>query len=136
MEKVDLSLCKYEALEPANTHSFIFTEGSRGAVKAFAQRIESLQVSGKWYGKGTVFLLLDAQSALGLPIRYLFEIISDYNRVYPDLDPPHIKMAFVRSPDTVILDIYHMMAELFEPPLTVQFFTESDRAERWLLTDS
>ena len=61
--------------------------------------------------------------------RYLFEILSDYNRAYPDLEPPGLKLAFLRSPDTVILDIYHMMAELFDPPLSIQFFIDEDAAQ-------
>lgn len=129
--KVDSSLCVHQELN-ANTHTFTFMEGSREAVKAWANHIEQLQVAQKWYGHDDVYLLVDARNAIGLPIRYLFEILSDYNRSYTDLEAPKVTMAFVRSPDTVILDVYHMMAELFEPPLTVQFFTDNERARRWL----
>lgn len=131
MDKLDTSICKYDVLGE-DTYRFVFSEGSRDAVKVFAQHIENLQLAKNWYGKGQVRLLLDARTAINLPVRYLFEILSDYNRAYPDLAPPQIKMAYVRSPDTVILDIYNMMAELFEPPLTVQFFTDIERAQRWL----
>jgi hypothetical protein len=72
------------------------------------------------------------RAAVNLPIRYLFEMLSDYNRSYPNLAAPQVKMAYLRSPETVVLDVYSMMAELFEPPLTVQFFTDETKARAWL----
>lgn len=125
------SLCSYK-VHDNNTYTFELSEGSRDAVKALADCIEKLQLDGKWYGKGHLRLLVDARIAVGLPIRYLFEVLSDYNRPYPNLEPPKLSLAYLRSPDTVILDVYHMLAELFEPPLTVQFFTDDARAKRWL----
>lgn len=130
-QSVDNTLCEYTALA-GNTHRFIFHAGSRDAVKEWAQHIERLQLAQNWYGQDHIRLLLDARDAVNLPIRYLFEMLSDYNRPYPNLEPPHLTMAYLRSPDTVILDIYLMMAELFEPPLTVQFFTDDAKAQAWL----
>lgn len=132
MDTVDTTLCIHQKLDEG-THRFTLLEGSRETVRALAQSIEGLQLSHQWYGMGHIRLLVDARSAVGLPVRYLFEILSDYNRAYPELDPPRLSLAYIRSPETVILDIYHMMAELFEPPLTLQFFIEEDHAERWLL---
>lgn len=132
MNTVDSSLCVYEKLDE-HSHMFMMAEGTREAVKTMAHYIEQIQVAHEWYGREQIRLLVDARSAVGLPIRYLFELLSDYNRAYPNLEPPRLKLALVRSPDAVILDIYHMMAELFEPPLTVQFFIDEDRAKRWLL---
>jgi hypothetical protein len=130
-QSVDNALCTYRALT-GNIHEFVFHEGSRDAVKQWAFYIEQLQLAQHWYGTEHVRLLLDAREAINLPIRYLFEMLSDYNRAYPDLKPPRVTMAYLRSPDTAILDVFHMMAELFEPPLTVQFFTDEDKARTWL----
>lgn len=131
MNSIDVSLCEYQMLD-THIHQFIFHADNREAVTAWAQHIENLQLQRHWYGKGHIKLLLDARNAINLPLRYLFEMLSDYNRAYPELEPPRLTMAFLRSPDTVILDVYLMMAELFEPPLTVQFFTDEERACRWL----
>lgn len=131
MNPVDVSLCEHQVLD-SQTHQFTFTAGNREAVNIWAQYIENLQLKGQWYGKSHIKLLIDARQALQLPVRYLFEMLSDYNRSYPDLKAPRVTMAFLRSPDTAILDIYLMMAELFEPPLTVQFFTDERKSRRWL----
>ena len=132
MDSVDTSLCIHRQLDD-HSHLFTMVEGTRDAVKAMANYIEQLQLAHKWYGKGHIRLLVDARDAAGLPVRYLFEILSDYNRSYPELEPPGLTLAYLRSPDAVILDIYHMMAELFEPPLRVQFFIDEEKAKRWLL---
>lgn len=129
---VNSPLCLHEALDN-QTHTFTITDGTRDAVDDWAHHIEVLQVNHAWYGLGHVRLLIDAREAIGLPIRYLFEVLSDYNRSYDGLVPPRITLAYLRSADTVILDVYHMMAEYFEPSLTVQFFTDEDRARQWLL---
>jgi hypothetical protein len=131
MESVNIALCEYQMLDTTQ-HRFTFQEGSREAVKAWAHHIEQLQLDRHWYNTGHLKLLVDSRNAVDLPIRYLFEMLSDYNRAYPDLEAPRVTMAYLRSPDTAILEIYQMMAELFEPPLTVQFFLEEDKARRWL----
>jgi hypothetical protein len=131
MNTINVALCEHQTLDEHN-HHFVFHAGNREAVDVWAQHIENLQLSRQWYDKGHIKLLIDAREAINLPIRYLFEIMSDYNRAYPDLEPPRLTMAFLRSTDTVILDVYLMMTELFEPPLTVQFFTDEERAKRWL----
>jgi len=132
MDQVNNELCTRRAIND-NTHAFVMSGGTRDAVKAMANHIEELQLARQWYGIDQIRMLVDAREAVGLPIRYLFEILSDYNRAYPDLEPPGLKLAFLRSPDTVILDIYHMMAELFDPPLSIQFFIDEDAAKRWLM---
>ena len=131
MESVNTALCEHQALEP-KLHRFTFQEASREAIQVWAHHIEQLQLKRQWYNTGHMKLLVDARHAIDLPIRYLFEMLSDYNRAYPDLDAPRVSLAYLRSPDTPILEIYQMMAELFEPPLTVQFFLEEDKAQRWL----
>jgi hypothetical protein len=131
MVTVNTALCEYQALEP-NLHRFTFQEASREAIQAWAHHIEQLQLKRQWYNTSHVKLLVDARHAIDLPVRYLFEMLSDYNRAYPDLEAPRVSLAYLRSPDTPILEIYQMMAELFEPPLTVQFFLEEDKASRWL----
>ena len=130
-KSVNSGLCKHRKVSET-THDFVFPEGTREAVKAWADHIENLQLQQVWYNTGQMNILIDARSAIDLPIRYLFEMLSDYNRGYPNLEAPHVKMAYLRSPDTVVLDIYQMMAELFDPPLTVQFFTDEDKARTWL----
>jgi hypothetical protein len=131
MESVNTALCEHQVLD-AKQHRFTFQEGNREAIKAWAHHIEQLQLERGWYNTGHLKLLVDARNAVDLPIRYLFEMLSDYNREYPDLESPIVTMAYLRSPETAILEIYQMMAELFEPPLTVQFFLEEDKALRWL----
>lgn len=128
---VNSGLCKHRTISHT-THDFVFTDSSRDAVKAWSNYIEQLQLQQAWYNKEQMNLLIDARDAVDLPIRYLFEMLSDYNRSYPNLQAPRIKMAYLRSPDTLVLDIYQMMAELFEPPLTVQFFTDENKARAWL----
>jgi hypothetical protein len=125
------ALCEHHALSD-KAHEFVFRTDSRDAVQAWANHIEGLQLAQTWYNKGQIEILLDARDAINLPIRYLFEMLSDYNRSYPNLEAPRVKMAYLRSPETVVLDIYSMMAELFEPPLTVQFFTDENKARAWL----
>jgi hypothetical protein len=130
-QPVKNALCEHRAVSD-NTHEFIFRDDSRDAVQAWANHIEQLQLAQTWYNKAQIHLLLDAREAVNLPIRYLFEMLSDYNRSYPNLQAPRVKMAYLRSPETVVLDVYSMMAELFEPPLTVQFFTDASKARAWL----
>lgn len=128
---VNSPLCLHSALD-THTHTFILNEGSREAVDVWAEHIEQIQIDHQWYGLEHVRLLVDAREANGLPMRYLFEILSDYNRSYEHLDPPRITLAYLHDPATIILDVYHMMAEFFDPPLTVQYFTDEDRARQWL----
>lgn len=135
MKTVDSTLCVHQMLDK-HSHMFTMAEGTRETVKTMAHYIEQIQMEHKWYGTKRIRLLIDARSAVALPVRYLFEVLNDYNRAYPNLEPPRLMLAYLRSPDAVILDIYHMMAELFEPPLTVQFFIDEERAKRWLLESS
>ncbi|MDQ7026749.1 MAG: hypothetical protein Q9P01_10965 [Anaerolineae bacterium] len=130
-QPVKNALCEHQVVSE-KSHEFLFHDDGREAVQAWAKHIEQLQLAQSWYNKGHINLLMDAREAVNLPIRYLFEILSDYNRHYPSLDAPRVKMAYLRSPETVVLDVYSMMAELFEPPLTVQFFTDENKARTWL----
>lgn len=130
-QPVKNSLCEHQTVSK-NAHEFLFHDDSREAVQAWAYHIEQLQLAQSWYNKGQISLLMDAREAVNLPIRYLFEMLSDYNRNYPNLEAPRVKMAYLRSPETVVLDVYSMMAELFEPPLAVQFFTDENKARSWL----
>jgi hypothetical protein len=125
------ALCEHRTVSD-KAHEFVFRGENRDAVQAWANHIEQLQLAQTWYNKGQIDMLLDAREAINLPIRHLFEVLSDYNRSYPNLEAPRVKMAYLRSPETVVLDIYSMMAELFEPPLTIQFFTDEAKARAWL----
>jgi hypothetical protein len=125
------ALCEHQRVSDT-MHTFLFHDDSREAVQEWASHIEQLQLAQEWYNKGQINLLLDAREAVNLPIRYLFEMLSDYNRIYPGLEAPRLKLAYLRSPETIVLDVYSMMAELFEPPLTVQFFTDVSKARAWL----
>ena len=130
-QSVKNALCEHRTVSD-KAHEFIFHGESRDAVQAWANHVEQLQLAQAWYNKNQVEILVDAREAVNLPIRYLFELLSDYNRSYPNLEAPRVKMAYLRSPDTVVLDIYQMMAELFEPPLTIQFFIDENKARTWL----
>ncbi|MCA9913854.1 MAG: STAS/SEC14 domain-containing protein [Anaerolineae bacterium] len=124
-------LCIHEQ-RAALEHEFVFQASNRAAVEAWAGLIEQLQLSHLWYNKGHLRLLLDARSAKELPLRYLFELLNDYNRSYPGLEAPELSLAFVHDPQTVILSIYEMIPELLTPPVTAKYFTDESSARAWL----
>lgn len=130
-QTADNMLCHYRKLGH-DTHVFTFMQGTRAAIQQWATHIEAIQLAREWYNTGMIYLLLDARQAPTFPIRAMFEVLSDYNRAYPQLTPPQIHLAFVRHPQTDVLDIYPMMAELLDPPVNLSFFTEDVAAEQWL----
>lgn len=124
-------LCHYH--EGANqVHHFVFSDSTRAALQQWANHLEQLQLRRVWYNRAQVYLLLDTRAGMEFPLRHVFEIIADYNRSYPQLDAPQIVMAVLHHSKTSILEIYPMMAELLQPPLKLQFFTDSKAAEQWL----
>lgn len=123
--------CDYHPHE-GSIHVFTFRSSDRSAIDAWVDILEDIQLQGRWYGKPKVSLLLDARQASYLPLRYLFECLSDYNRAYPDLTPPRVQMAYIHSPTAVILSIYYTLAELMAQPVTVEFFTEKAEGIAWL----
>lgn len=128
---VDPNLCVHEA-EGNDAHRFVFKSGDREAVDAWAQHVEQLQLDHQWYGRNRLVLLLDARHAVDLPLRYLFEVISDYNRAYPNLDAPFLVVAYLHHPDALILDLYRVLAEMLTPPVRIEFFTDENAARAWL----
>ena len=116
---------------------FTFFADDYHAVDQWADRIEQLQLAGKWYGKSVVRLLLDTRNSGQLPLRYLFECLSDYNREYPHLQPPHVRLAYVHSSSFTMLDVFKMFATLLPVPTVAEFFTEDeyDDAMNWVLAD-
>lgn len=133
MESVSGGLCWYREKQDGILE-FVFEQTGREAINAWAAQLEALQLAGKWYGQGQVRVLLDVRG-VELPVRYLFECLSDYNRAYNNLIPPHVRLAYVHKPETIILDIYRMFAELMSTPCTAEFFA-ADRypdAINWLL---
>lgn len=133
MQSVSDGLCRYVERDD-EIYEFVFEKTGREAIDAWAAQLEGLQLVGKWYGREQVRVLLDVRD-VELPIRYLFECLSDYNRAYQNLVPPHVRLAYVHKPGTIILEIYRMFAELMSTPCTAEFF-DSDRypdAIKWLL---
>jgi hypothetical protein len=128
-------LCTYHR-GADDLHEFTFRTGSREAVRAWLDRLEKIQLAGEWYGKDAVYVLLDARQAVDLPIRSLFECLSDYNREYPDLKPPSVRMAYLHHPDTIVLSIYYLFAELLDSSVTVEFFDDEREARAWLQSDT
>ena len=124
-------LCTYQR-GADDLHEFTFRSGSREAVREWLNQLETIQLAGDWYGKDAVYVLLDARQAVDLPIRYLFECLSDYNREYPDLKPPAVKIAYLHHPDTIVLSIFYLFAELLDSSVTVEFFADSSKARAWL----
>ncbi len=124
-------LCTYRQ-SASNLHEFTFQNGSRDAVRDWLDQLEKIQLDGDWYDKEAVYVLLDARQAVDLPIRYLFECLSDYNREYPDLKPPSVYMAYLHHPDTIVLSIYYLFAELLDSSVTVEFFDDESEARAWL----
>lgn len=135
MDQPATSLCQYQQTDDG-VHRFTFEAGTREAVRAWAHELEQVQLAGQWYGKEHVRVLLDARQAIDLPIRYLFECLSDYNREYPDLKPPHVRMAYLHNSETIILSIFYMFAELLAEEVTVEFFTDKQAALAWVQADS
>lgn len=134
MNQPAMHLCQYRHADDG-THAFTFEAGTREAVRAWAHELEQVQLAGNWYGKERVRVLLDARRAVDLPIRYLFECLSDYNREYPDLKPPRVRMAYLHDSETIILSIFYMFAELLAEEVTVEFFTDKAEALAWLQAD-
>lgn len=132
---IDESLCYHQPLAD-NVHKFVFVTNTREAIQEWAQHIERLQLAHRWYNRGHIRLLLDARTIREFPIRYLFEVLSDYNRAYPELEPPHLTMGFLHHPDTPILSIFYQFADLLHPPLMLRFFTDESQALRWLQVDA
>jgi hypothetical protein len=116
----------------SDVHRFVFQSGSREAVQSWAHHIEQLQLNHQWYGKQRILLLMDARNAAELPLRYLFEMISDYNRAYPDLQAPGLVLAYLHHPSALILDLYRVLAEMLTPPVRIEFFTDESAARAWL----
>lgn len=128
---MDQSLCQHDTLA-GGFHRFTFQASSREAVQSWAQHVEQLQLTHQWYGRQHILLLLDARNAAELPLRYLFEMISDYNRAYPDLQAPSLVLAYLHHPSALILDLYRVLAEMLNPPVRIEFFTDEDTARDWL----
>jgi hypothetical protein len=124
-------LCKHQQIQPLE-HKFVFQASNRAAVQEWAYLIEQLQLQKLWYNQAHLRLLLDARVAKELPLRYLFELLSDYNRSYPGLEAPSLSIAYLHDPQTVILSIYEMIPELLSPPVTVKYFTDEANAKQWL----
>lgn len=124
-------LCSHRQRE--TRHEFVFHQSGRAAIDAWATRLEELQLQGKWYGLPLVRLLLDAHD-VDLPVRYLFECLSDYNRAYRNLNPPSVRIAFLHDPTMIILDVFKTFAELMTTPVEIEFFPEQDydAALKWL----
>lgn len=132
------SLCKHQELDNG-IHQFTFFADDRSAVDEWAAHIEQLQINGKWYGKGVMRLLLDSRASGQLPMRYLFECLSDYNREYEHLrlKAPEIRMAYVHDDSIAILEIFNLFAGLMPVPTQARFFSdhEIEAAKVWLLAD-
>jgi hypothetical protein len=133
MQSVSDGLCRWVERNDG-IYEFVFEQTGREAIDAWAGQLEELQLAGKWYGKAQVCVLLDVRH-VELPVRYLFECLSDYNRAYRNLIPPHVRLAYIHKPETIILDIYRMFAELMSTPCTAEFFVADRYAEaiKWLL---
>lgn len=115
-------------------HEFRFLEPTRDAVDEWANHLEQLQLQGHWYGRETVRLILDTRQSGSLPIRYLFECLSDYNREYAHLKPPKVRIAYVHAPSQIILPIFSTFADLMPVPTKARFFEADayDQALAWL----
>lgn len=135
MVEISGARCLYTEL-PDGVHQFTFHETSREAVDEWTNHLEQLQLAHKWYGKGIVRLMLDARAG-SLPIRYLFECLSDYNREYAELTPPHVRMAYVYGEESQMLSIFASFADLMPVPTRAAFFKseEFDKALGWLKTE-
>ncbi len=113
-----------------------FNSPERSAIDEWATWIEQWQLQGLWYGKAVIRLLIDCRAIEKQPLRYFLECLSDYNREYPMLTPPHLRLAYV-SPDGVpVLSLFGVLADLIEG-LEAEFFEASayTQARAWLMSD-
>lgn len=124
-------LCSYLNVKD-NLHKFVFKAGNRTAVKRWADHVEQLQLTQKWYNHDLLRLLLDATAAPALPVRVFFEYLSDYNRPYPDLSPPKLRIALLHTDQFEIKDVYYQFADLMTAPTTIEFFKSEQEALDWL----
>lgn len=130
------ALCQCHTLNNG-VFEFTFFADNHHAVDQWANLIEQLQLEGKWYGQPVVRLLMDTRESGQLPLRYLFECLSDYNREYPHLQPPHVRLAYVHSSAFTMLDVFKMFATLMPSPTAAEFFDETqyDQAVSWVLSN-
>lgn len=120
---------KYQLNE--NIHKFTFDSEGREAVDEWAQEIERIQLEGHWYGQPLVRLLLDARDVADVPVRYLFECLSDYNREYEQLMPPRVRLAYIHNAETPMLSIFHTFATLLSTPVDAAFFSADEVESAW-----
>lgn len=114
-----------------------FHSAERSAVDEWTRWIEAYQLQGLWYGKNIIHLLVDCRSIDKPPIRYFLECLSDYNREYPQLKPPKVRLAYVHAEQTNILAVFMVLADLIEG-LEAEFFPASAyaQAKTWLLSNA
>lgn len=134
MKYIQSNLCSYTKLRE-DQHKFVFHASNREALKEWANHVEELQLQHQWYNRSLMRLFIDARSSVGLSVRAFFEYLSDYNRPYPQLTPPHIRIAFLHSPHFEVKDVYQQFADLMTVPTTIKFFEEEAKAMEWLQSE-
>ncbi|QPC82215.1 hypothetical protein G4Y79_21405 [Phototrophicus methaneseepsis] len=129
-------LCLCEELDNG-VFQFTFKDEGHAAVNEWTNHIERLQLDGKWYGRDKVYLMLDTRESGQLPLRYLFECLGDYNREYPRLVPPQVRLAYLYPASFTMLDVFKLFATLLPVPTVAEFFQEDayQDAMNWLLAD-
>lgn len=137
MPELKKERCAYRHLAH-NVHEFVFLEANHQAVDEWASILETIQLAGNWYGQNTVRIILDTRQAGQLPIRYMFECLSDYNREYAYLKAPQLRMAILYNTESsIMLPIFTTFAEMMRSPVKTAFFTDADvdKSMLWLLSD-
>jgi len=117
-------------------YTCVFHSSEREAIDQWMAIIEDWQVKGLWYGREQVYLLVDASQVKGLPLRYLLECLADYNRVYPGLQPPHVRLAYLYAPQERVPAVFSLVARLMNDRLQADYFesNQEEQARAWLLS--
>ncbi|MCS6835985.1 MAG: STAS/SEC14 domain-containing protein [Anaerolineae bacterium] len=120
-----------------NICTCVFFSSSREAIDEWMSIIEKWQVRGLWYGRQVVRLLVDASQVKGLPLRYLLECLADYNRAYPGLQAPNVRLAYLYSADERVPSVFSLVARLMSNTLQADYFPREqlEAARAWLLSN-
>jgi hypothetical protein len=118
-------------------YTCVFYSPSRDAIDDWMSIIEEWQVRGLWYSREVVRLLVDSSQVRGLPLRYLLECLADYNRTYPGLQAPYVRLAYLYSADERVPAVFSLVARLMSDTLQADYFPleQAEAARAWLLSD-
>lgn len=122
--------------QPNAIHEFIFYASHRYAIDHMMVWIAQHDAEGAWFEPVTRLLLDTRLTQQRLPVRYLFECLSDFHRVHPHPESL-LRIALVQPHHAVVLGIYNDFAQMLQQPVQLAYFDadEYGAAVEWLLID-